>query len=137
MGELPAADPRLLVEHKPASVAFHFRQAPERQKEVEALALALAERTGLSVQRGKMVVELRPHGADKGDALRRLMREPVFAGARPLFMGDDLTDEHAFTAAAALGGAGILVGPERATAAAWRLPNVTAAARWLEEGARG
>jgi trehalose 6-phosphate phosphatase len=84
-----------------------------------------------------MVVELRPHGADKGDALRRLMREPPFAGARPLFMGDDLTDEHAFAAAAELSGGGILVGAPRATAAAWRLDNVAAAASWLEEAARG
>jgi trehalose 6-phosphate phosphatase len=132
-----AADPRLLIEEKPASIALHFRQAPERAEEAEALAADLARRTGLSVQPGKMVVELRPPGADKGDALRRLMREPVFAGARPLFMGDDLTDEHAFAAASALGGAGILVGPERPTAAGWRLADVSEAARWLEEAARG
>ena len=137
LGEAAAADPRLLVEEKPASVALHFRQAPERAAEAEALAATLAERTGLAVQPGKMVVELRPHGADKGDALRRLMREPVFVGARPLFMGDDLTDEHAFAAAAALGGAGILVGAERTTAAAWRLDGVAEAARWLEDAARG
>ncbi len=58
-----------------------------------------------------MVAELRPAGADKGAALRRLMAEPPFAGARPVFVGDDLTDEHAFEAAAALGGEGVLVGP--------------------------
>jgi trehalose 6-phosphate phosphatase len=132
-----AADPRLLVEEKPASVALHFRRAPERAGEAEALAAVLAERSGLAVQPGKMVVELRPHGADKGDALRRLMREPPFAGARPLFMGDDLTDEHAFRAAAELGGGGILVGAARDTAASWRLEDVAAAAVWLEEAARG
>jgi trehalose 6-phosphate phosphatase len=135
--ELAAADRRLLVEEKPASTALHYRAAPERAGEVEQFARALAERTGLSVQPGKMVVELRPHGADKGDALRRLMREPVFAGARPVFMGDDLTDEHAFRAAAELGGAGILVGPSRETAAAWRLDGVSDVARWLEDAARG
>ena len=68
-----------------------------------------------------MVVELRPHGRDKGDALRAFMAEPDFAGARPVFVGDDLTDEHAFEAAPRLGGAGILVGPPRATAARYRL----------------
>ena len=132
-----AADPRLLVEDKPASVALHFRRAPERAGEVESLAAVLAERTGLALQPGKMVVELRPHGADKGDALRRLMREPPFAGARPLFVGDDLTDEHAFQAAAELGGGGILVGPPRSTAAAWRLDDVAAVAAWLGEAAGG
>lgn len=126
-----AADTGLLVEHKPASVALHFRMAPERASEVAAFAADLAKRTGLVVQAGKMVVELRPAGADKGDAVKALMREPTFAGARPLFMGDDLTDEHAFAAAAELGGAGVLVGPHRESAAHYRLDGVAAVADWL------
>lgn len=130
-----AAGDGLLVEDKPASVALHFRQAPEREAEVAAFAEALAARTGLVVQNGKMVAELRPAGADKGDALRALMREPAFAGARPLFMGDDLTDEHAFAAAAELGGAGVLVGPARETAARYRLDGVAAVAEWLRTAA--
>ncbi|HEX8654283.1 MAG TPA: trehalose-phosphatase [Allosphingosinicella sp.] len=126
-----AAGDGLIVEEKPASVALHFRRVPEREAEVAALVDRLAARTGLLVQRGKMVAELRPAGADKGDALAALMREPRFAGARPLFMGDDLTDEHAFESAAALGGAGVLVGPQRETAARYRLPGVAEVARWL------
>jgi trehalose 6-phosphate phosphatase len=51
-------------------------------------------------------------------------------------VGDDLTDEHAFQAAAALGGAGILVGPPRASAAQYRLEGVAAVAEWLEAAAR-
>ncbi|HYJ30831.1 MAG TPA: trehalose-phosphatase [Allosphingosinicella sp.] len=126
-----AAGEGLFVEDKPASVALHFRQVPSRGMEVAAFAADLAGRTGLIVQEGKMVVELRPAGADKGDAVKALMREPAFAGARPLFMGDDLTDEHAFAAAAALGGAGVLVGPDRPTAARYRLGGVAAVADWL------
>ena len=76
---------------------------------------ALAKERGFAVQRGAMVAELRPAGATKGDALKAFMTEPEFAGARPLFVGDDLTDEHGFAAAAALGGAGMLVGPARET----------------------
>jgi trehalose 6-phosphate phosphatase len=133
-----AADPRLLVEEKPASIALHYRRAPERAEETETLVRTLAAEAGLAVQPGKMVMEIRPPGADKGDALRRLMREQPFTGARPLFVGDDLTDEHAFAAAAALGGAGILVGPPRETAAVWRLEGVAQITAWLEaEAARG
>ncbi|HEX8643111.1 MAG TPA: trehalose-phosphatase [Allosphingosinicella sp.] len=130
-----AAHAGLLVEEKPASVALHFRQAPERGEEVSALMERLASQAGFVVQHGKMVAELRPPGADKGDALRALMREPAFAGARPLFMGDDLTDEHAFEAAAALSGAGVLVGPARATAARYRLAGVADVAAWLRTAA--
>ena len=82
-----------------------------------------------------MVVELRPTGATKGDALRAFMTEPDFAGARPVFVGDDLTDEHAFEAAGELGGAGILVGPPRETAAAYRLDSVAAVDAWLRAAA--
>jgi trehalose 6-phosphate phosphatase len=132
-----ADDPGLLVEEKPASVALHYRLAPGRAAGATAFLAELAERTGLAVQAGKMVIELRPHGADKGDALRRIMAEPTFAGARPLFVGDDLTDEDAFAAAAGLGGGGILVGPPRETAARWRLEGVAAVAAWLEGAVRG
>ncbi|MFN3943839.1 MAG: trehalose-phosphatase [Allosphingosinicella sp.] len=121
----------LLVEEKPASIAVHFRRAPEREGEVLEFLGGLADRTGLRLLGGKMVGEVRPPGADKGDAVRAFLAEPVFAGARPVFVGDDLTDEHAFAAAAELGGAGILVGPERATAARYRLDGVAAVADWL------
>lgn len=127
----------LLVEDKPAGIALHYRLAPERAGEADSFLEGLALRSGLAFQRGKMVAELRPHGADKGEALRRLMAEPPFAGARPVFVGDDLTDEYAFRAAAALGGEGVLVGPARTSAARWRLRGVAEVTGWLEEAAYG
>jgi trehalose 6-phosphate phosphatase len=127
----------LLVEDKPAGVALHYRLAPKRAGEADAFLEALADRSGLALQRGKMVAELRPRGSDKGGALRRLMGEPPFAGARPVFVGDDLTDEDAFRAAAALGGDGVLVGPSRPSAARWRLESVAEVTIWLEAAARG
>jgi trehalose 6-phosphate phosphatase len=121
----------LLVEEKPASIALHYRRAPALEEEVKRFLAGVARRTGLSHLEGKMVGELRPAGADKGDAVRAFMAEPVFAGARPVFVGDDLTDEDAFEAAAALGGAGVLVGPPRPTAARYRLDGIAAVADWL------
>ena len=121
----------LIVESKPLGIAVHYRLAPQQEKGVFAFMTEVAQRQGLLLQRGKMVVELRPRGAHKGDALKALMMEPRFMGARPLFVGDDLTDEHAFAAAAELGGAGILVGPPRETAAHYRLASVNAVAGWL------
>ena len=127
--------PGLLIEDKPFGVALHYRKVPEEERRVVELLAELAERTGLTLQQGKMVAELRPAGADKGDAVRAFMTEPDFAGALPLFVGDDLTDEDAFRVAAELGGGGILVGPPRESSAKWRLDNVEAVSAWLGEGA--
>jgi trehalose 6-phosphate phosphatase len=121
----------LLVEEKPAGIALHYRLAPAEADAADAFMAGVAAERGWSVQRGNKVVELRPTGATKGDALRAFMTEPDFAGARPVFVGDDLTDEHGFGASADLGGAGVLVGPLRETAAAYRLESVGAVAAWL------
>lgn len=121
----------LLVEEKPVGIALHYRLAPQHEEAVLTFMSSLAEAHHFLLQHGKMVVELRPDGANKGDALTAFMTEPEFAGAVPLFVGDDLTDEHAFAAAAALGGAGVLVGRARETAAAYRLDSVAAVGRWL------
>ena len=64
-------------------------------------------------------------------ALEAFMTEPPFAGATPVFLGDDLTDEDAFRAADALGGYGVVVGPRRPSAARYALANVAAARAWL------
>lgn len=121
----------LLVEEKPAGIALHYRLAPDQSGRAAAFMQAIADARGWSVQSGKMVIELRPVGATKGDALEAFMTEPSFTDARPVFVGDDLTDEHGFEAAAALGGAGILVGPARRTAARYRLDSVQEVKVWL------
>lgn len=127
-----AAHPGLLAEDKKAGVAMHYRQAPDLAAVAGDFMERLAREAGLLVQRGHMVIELRPDGADKGDAVRALMAQAPFAGARPIFVGDDLTDEHGFAVAAELGGAGVLVGVERPSAALYRLPSVGAVTAWLE-----
>ncbi|MCR5871066.1 MULTISPECIES: trehalose-phosphatase [unclassified Sphingomonas] len=121
----------VLVEVKPLGIGLHYRGAPDAETACRALAEELAGSTGLTLQRGKMVFELRAPG-DKGRAIAALMASPPFAGSRPIFLGDDLTDEPGFATAARLGGAGVLVGPVRQTEAVYRLPDVAAALRWLE-----
>lgn len=123
----------LLVEDKPVGIALHFRLAPDAARSAADFMERLARESDLIVQHGNMVVELRPAGADKGDAVRALMAQEPFAEARPVFIGDDLTDEHAFAAVAGMGGAGVLVGPLRETAALYRLPSVAGVAEWLSE----
>jgi len=124
--------PDLLVEDKRFGVGLHYRGAPAAAGPAGAFARDLAQRLGLRVQQGKMVFELRPAGADKGAALRTLMALPGWSGTQPVSLGDDLTDEGGFAAAAELGGAGVLVGAFRETRAKYRLADVAAARRWLE-----
>ena len=128
-----ARHPGVLVEEKPAGVALHYRNAPEAESLCQEVAQRVAATTGMAVQPGKMVVELKDSAADKGRALAQFMSEPPFAGTKPVFIGDDLTDEHAFAASRLAGGTGVLVGPERATAAACRLDDVHDVWRWLEQ----
>lgn len=122
----------LLVEPKPFSAAIHYRGKSEAESEVLARTGALAREAGLNLKRGKMVAELVMPGSDKGNAVRRFMEMPVFAGTRPIFVGDDITDEDAFKIVVDHGGGGILVGPERETAALWRLPGVADVHAWLK-----
>lgn len=127
--------PGMVVEKKPFGLALHYRGAPGAQEDCRVLAAALAGDDRI-VQAGKMVFEIRPAGADKGEAVRRFMADPAFRAGRPIFVGDDVTDEAGFAAARALGGTAILVGPARATAAAYRLDDVAATLDWLAAAAR-
>ncbi|WP_091735374.1 trehalose-phosphatase [Phenylobacterium immobile] len=127
------SDAGLMVEEKDGrSVALHFRLARDKGPEALRLCRQIAQETGLVLQRGDMVEELRTPGPTKGDSLRDFMADPAFAGVTPVFVGDDRTDEDGFTAAAELGGFGVLVGPPRATAARFGLTDVAATAQWLE-----
>jgi len=130
--EIFAVDhPGTLVEAKSFGVALHYRLKPEDGAAAAALADRLGKAHGLTVQPGKMMIELRVAGGDKGAAVRRMMTRAPMAGTRPLVLGDDQTDESAFAAAEGLGGAGILVGPPRETAARYRLPGVGEVRAWL------
>ncbi len=96
----------VVIELKSFGLGLHYRLAPRLRAEHD-----------LVIQEGDMVWELRLPGADKGDAVRAIMHLPVFAGSRPLYIGDDFTDIAAIDAARALGGQGIAVGDRIAAAA--------------------
>jgi trehalose 6-phosphate phosphatase len=102
----------VLIEDKGAAVGAHYRQAPERQPDLERLMEQAAGEAGdaFKLQRGKMVIELRPARASKGEALKAFLSEKPFAGRLPIAIGDDLTDEAMFKAANALSGRSVRIG---------------------------
>jgi trehalose 6-phosphate phosphatase len=85
------------------------------------------------LQKGKRVVELKPPGADKGAAIRRIMEIEPFAGRMPVFIGDDISDEAGFKTINEMNGYSVKVGPGM-TSAKYRLRGVTEVREWLRKG---
>lgn len=125
--------PGLLVEEKGVSAALHYRGAPKAAAAVMEFAARIAQAETLEIQPGNMVVELRLPGPDKGAAVRAFMNELPFRGTTPVYVGDDLTDEAGFAAAAALGGRGVLVAAHRQSAARAWIEDSGAVLRWLAD----
>ncbi len=124
-------NPGLLLEKKRGALALHFRLRPE----LESLCLSLVEDVAgrlpdVVLTRGKMVIEMRLHTATKGTAITDFLQEAPFKGRLPVFAGDDVTDEDAFTAVNALGGISVKVGPGE-TAAQARAGTVDEFLTWL------
>jgi trehalose 6-phosphate phosphatase len=131
---LAARHPRLRVESKRGSLALHYRQAPELECEcLRAMQAAVEESPGLTLLRGKMVVEAKPGGASKGHAIEAFLQEPPFAGRSPVFVGDDFTDEVGFAAVQRLGGMGVKVG--EGPSVAWQRLESPAALRFQLQAA--
>lgn len=122
----------VVLESKGIAFALHYRHAPEAENAVLNVADRLARRYAdhVRLQAGKMVVELKPRGASKGDMVRTLMTEPPFTGRTVLFAGDDLTDESAFDAVNAFDGWSIKVGAGPSQAH-WRVQDPAALREWL------
>ncbi|MFI6895845.1 trehalose-phosphatase [Streptomyces sp. NPDC050256] len=87
------------IEEKGQALAVHTRRAADPQAAFEALRGPLGElaaRHGLIVEPGRLVLELRPSGMDKGVALTQYVHE-TGAGS-VLYAGDDLGDLAAYAA---------------------------------------
>lgn len=103
--------PGVLIEPKPHGCAVHYRLAPERGNEVWRLVRALVadDHPWFRLIPAREAVEIGPRAASKGHAVERFMAHAPFAGRRPIFIGDDFTDEAGMTAARSLGGQGLRV----------------------------
>lgn len=125
--------PGLLLEDKGATLALHFRQAPHLASTVRQTmeaTVAAAGATTYRLQPGKSLLELRPDGRDKGEAIKDFMAEQPFRDRCPVFIGDDRGDEHGFRYVERSGGWSVKVGAG-STVARYRLPDVTAVLTWL------
>ncbi|CDX17727.1 trehalose-6-phosphate phosphatase, biosynthetic [Mesorhizobium sp. ORS 3324] len=132
--ELELASKAVYVERKGPVLAIHTRAAPHllaRATELVEAALARLPE-GYRVIAGNAGVELMPLEAAKGAAIRRFMQLDPFTGRRPVFLGDDTSDENGFDTVNAAGGISIRVKPQGETAARFAIADVASAIAWLE-----
>src|SRR6266566_2275741 len=91
--------PGILLEDKGYSLAIHYRLAPHAERAIfEAVSLIKADlpNAPMEVLPGKCVCEIKHPGFTKASGVRELMTHEPFRGRRPLFIGDDVTDESVF-----------------------------------------
>ena len=134
LAELAGACPGAWLEDKGRTVALHYRAARRQGPALRDAVLQLAERESdtLRLIAGKMVVELQPRHRDKGAVIAAFLAETPFRGRRPVFLGDDVTDEDGFAEVNRRGGLSVRVGrPSARSASVHSLASVAAVQDWL------
>jgi len=137
--EVAEVDDGVIMEDKGYSVALHYRLAPDKKRAIEDAVAAICEELppgSVEILPGKAVIEIKKSGFNKGTALRSLMQQPPFAGRKPIFVGDDVTDEAAFAVVPEFKGLAISVG-RMVPGVAQRFETPRDVRRWLERIADG
>jgi trehalose 6-phosphate phosphatase len=107
-----ASDPRIILEDKGSSLAVHYRLAPQMEQTLKTRIAAIVSSVfvqDLEVLHGKAVIEIKSTNFNKGEAVSEMMKNPPFAHRKPMFVGDDTTDESVFNVLPMLGGVGYSV----------------------------
>jgi len=128
------AGPGIILEDKGYSLALHYRLAPDKEQLVRQSAIKVC--TDLSpmpieLLPGKLMVEIKQTGFSKASAVRELMTYRPFAGRRPIFLGDDITDLGVFDVLPDFDGIGISVGRKVAGVKS-RFEQPADVRRWLD-----
>jgi trehalose 6-phosphate phosphatase len=101
------------IEDKGYSIAIHYRGAPQLGPDLHRAVAAMTSGLATGAYEllpGKFVIEVKPTGFNKGTAVLELMELPPFQGRKPIFIGDDITDEAVFAILSDVKGTGISVG---------------------------
>ena len=125
--------PGVFIEHKPLSLAVHFRAVPQFADAIMDKVTAIGQGLDPNVEflKGRFVIEVREAGHDKGTAVKNLMNTAIFTGRTPVFFGDDVTDEDGFRACRAAGGLAVAVGPRHTGQADYNLKGPADVREWL------
>jgi trehalose 6-phosphate phosphatase len=131
-----ATHPGVLVEDKNASVAVHYRRAPQFRDELEAFTRAAIATNNehMELLEAVMAFDVKLRSVDKGRAVAWFMHRPPFAGRVPVFIGDDHTDEYGFAEVAERAGYAIQVGTSRPRVTPWHFAAPADLRQWLRAG---
>src|SRR5947208_2337105 len=127
--------PGILLEDKGYSLALHYRLAPHAEKAIyEAVSLIRADlpNAPIEVLPGKCVCEIKHSGFNKASGVLELMTHDPFKGRRPIFIGDDVTDESVFAIMPEFGGVAFSVG-RRAKGVASHFDEPRDVRQWLAD----
>lgn len=103
--------PGVLVEQKNFGITIHYRQAPQYETQVRALAENTLTETEMDLELlpASMACELRCTAVNKGAAIEFFMQHPPYRGRVPVFIGDDITDQDGIYAVKRMNGHGLHV----------------------------
>jgi trehalose 6-phosphate phosphatase len=130
--------PGIILEDKGYSLALHYRLAPDKERVVREAAARICAALGsasIELLPGKLVVEIKQTGVTKATAVRELMTYPPFVGRRPVFIGDDVTDQSVFAIVPDFSGISIGVGAD-VSGVDFCFERPAEVRRWLEQISR-
>ena len=115
----------LYIENKGSNLTVHFRNSIIQKKKIKNIMMKLLKyEPDLTYLEGKEVLEIKPMGHNKGTAISYFMRTKPFINRRPIFIGDDVSDEDGFETVNKKGGWSVRVGKYKRSKANYFLPNV-------------
>ena len=120
------------IEDKGLAIAVHYRRATDRESAKRTIERALAALDDdIEAVPGRLVYEVKARGVSKGAAVARFLETPAFSGRRPVYFGDDRTDEYAFREVLARSGMAVRVGPSPAPPGCLWIEGPAETRRWL------
>ena len=122
------------IENKGSNLTVHFRNSTIDRKEINKIIMELVKyEPKLTFLKGKEVIEVKPLSYNKGTAISYFMRTKPFIKRRPIFIGDDVSDEDGFETVNNKGGWSVRVGNYKRSKANFFLPNVKSVHEIMEQ----
>jgi trehalose 6-phosphate phosphatase len=130
--------PGVFVENKRFSFTVHYRLAPSAERQVRTIVEQVVDSIPIAVDTmdAHYAIEIKSPCFDKGGAIATFLSTSTFRGRKPIFVGDDTTDESGFALVSARGGSAYSVGRRR-PGAIGAFSGPEAVRGWLAAFARG